>query len=495
MPSDELNRRNFLWASLGIAGAGLYFPHLSWAFEPSPNQSIPYGTTPGVPPEPFQFPHDFYWGASTAAYQVEGAWKEGGKGESIWDRFSHTTGTIKGAFTGDVACDSYHRYKEDIALLKEMNLTSYRLSISWPRIQPNGTGTPNQKGLDHYSRLIDALLEARIRPLTTIYHWDLPQALEDQGGWPNRDVASRFADYSTIVAKSLGDRITTWAIFNEPWVFTALGYYLGVHAPGRTDFADFLHSTHVVNLAQGNAFRAIKAVRPNARVGTAFSMTSAQPKTSSPADHSAAERYHAFANLWFLDPPLKGEYPKILADLIPPEALGVQPGDMETVKAPLDYLGINYYQRTIVSDANELKSLHLHTASGPQGPKTEFAWEVWPDGFYQLLTRISRDYNKPVIEVTENGCSYGDTPDQGGRIPDRRRIEYCRGYIGAMARAMRDGADIRGYSHWSLIDNFEWAEGYTQRFGLSFVDFRTLRRTIKDSGKWYGRLAATGQLA
>ncbi|HUO36240.1 MAG TPA: GH1 family beta-glucosidase [Candidatus Acidoferrum sp.] len=494
MPSGELNRRNFLWTSLGIAGAGLYFPRYSWGFAPSPDETVPYGTTPGVPPEPYQFPKDFFWGASTAAYQVEGAWREDGKGESIWDRFSHTTGTIKGAFTGDVACDSYHRYMEDIALLKEMNQKSYRFSVSWPRIQADGTGSPNQKGLDYYSRLVDALLEAKIRPLTTIYHWDLPQALEDKGGWPNRETSDRFTDYSEIVAKSLGDRIDTWAIFNEPYIFTALGYYTGEHAPGRTNVADFLRATHVVNLAQGKAFRAIKAARPKARVGTAFSTTYAQPKTDSPADKEAAERYHALANVWFLEPALRGEYPKILATQITPEMLGIQPGDMDTVKAPLDYLGINYYTRTIVSDADEMKMLHLHTGPGHQGPKTEFAWEVWPDGFYQLLTRISNDYEKPPIEVTENGCSYGDTPDANGRVTDKRRIEFCRGYIGAVARAMRDGADIRGYSHWSLLDNFEWAEGYTQRFGLSFVDFRTQERTLKDSGKWYGQLAATGKL-
>jgi beta-glucosidase len=494
MPPNGIDRRSFLFSSLGIAGAGLLVPHMAWPAAPASSEASPYGTTPGVPPEPHQFPADFIWGASTASYQVEGAWQEDGKGESVWDRFAHTTGTIKGAFNGDVACDSYHRYKEDIALLREMNLKSYRISISWPRIQPNGTGVLNQKGLDHYSRVLDALLEANIRPLVTVYHWDLPQALEDEGGWPNREIAGHFADYASILAKSLGDRITTWAIFNEPAIFTALGYYLGNHAPGRTDFAQFLRATHVVNLAQGNAFRAIKAARSNARVGTAFSTTHAEPKTSSDADKAAAERYHAYANTWFIEPALKGEYPKALADRIPPEALGIQPGDMEAVKAPLDYLGINYYTRTLVEDAEENKVLHLKTSAGKDGPHTEFNWEVWPDGFYQMLMRLTRDYNKPVIEITENGCSYGDTLDEHGQVTDQRRTDFCRGYIGAMARAMRDGADIRGYSHWSLMDNFEWAEGYTQRFGLAFVDFRTQKRTMKDSGKWYARLAATGKL-
>jgi beta-glucosidase len=494
MPSDGMNRRNFLWATLGIAGIGLSLPRMASSLDSPSDHPAPYGTTPGVPPEPFQFPHGFYWGASTAAYQVEGAWNEDGKGESIWDRFAHTTGTIKGATTGDMACDAYHRFRDDIALLKAMNLNSYRFSISWPRIQPDGVGAPNQKGLDYYNRLVDALLEAKIRPLATLFHWDLPQALEDKGGWPSRDTAGRLADYAAIAAKSLGDRITDWAIFNEPWIFTGLGYLLGIHAPGRTDFGDFLRATHTVNLAQGAAFRAIKAARPNVRVGTAYSTTHAEPKTDSPADQAAAERFHAFFNCLFLDPPLKGEYPKLLAGLISPEALGVKPGDMEAVKAPLDFLGINYYDRSIIADARDLPGLLLARTTGHDGPRTEFGWEVWPEGFYKMLMRISRDYNKPVMEVTENGCSYGDAPDDHGRVPDQRRTDYHRAYIGAVGRAIRSGADIRGYHAWSLMDNFEWAEGFSQRFGLTYVDFRTQKRTLKDSGKWYAPLAASGKL-
>jgi beta-glucosidase len=496
MAFDELNRRNFLWTTLGIAGAALAprTPLLGSGSPPSPAQAMPLGETPGVPPEPFQFPQDFHWGAATAAYQVEGAWNEDGKGESIWDRFAHTVGRVKGATTGDVACDSYHRYEEDIALIKAMRLTSHRFSISWPRIQPTGSGAPNQKGLDHYDRLVDALLEAKIRPLPTLYHWDLPQALEDKDGWPNRDLAQRLADYAGIVATALGDRVSSWAIFNEPWIFTYLGYYLGVHAPGRTSFPDFLRATHVVNLAQGLAFRAIKAARPGAKVGTAFNTTHAQPKTPSDADAAAAERYHAFCNLWFIDPPMKGQYPKVLSGLLTPEMLGVQPGDMEIVRAPLDFFGINYYERTIVSAANNLEDVNTEHSIGKQGPITEFGWEVWPDGFYELLMRITRDFNKPVIEITENGCSYGDTPYEGGAVPDRRRTDFYRGYIGAVARAIKAGANIQGYHAWSLLDNFEWAEGFSQRFGLTYVDFRDQKRTLKDSGIWYGNLAATGRL-
>jgi beta-glucosidase len=494
MTSEAMNRRNFLWMMLGVAGSTFVPGTFPSGVKSASLKVAQFGTTPGVPPEVFQFPKDFYWGTATAAYQIEGAWNEDGKGESIWDRFSHTVGNIKGAATGDIACDSYHRYKDDIALMKQMHLNSYRFSISWPRIQPTGRGTPNQKGLDYYNRLVDALLETKIRPLPTLYHWDLPQALQEDGGWPNRDLAGYFADYAGTVAHVLGDRITDWAIFNEPWIFTTLGYYQGTHAPGRTDFAQFLRATHVVNLAQGQAFRAMKAARPKVKVGTAFNMSNAEPKTSSEADNAAAERYHAFRNLWFVDPAIKGEYPKILARQLPLEMMGVESNDMEIVRVPLDFFGINYYDRAIISDVSGWESLHLASSDGKQGPKTEFGWEVWPDSFYKLLMRISRDYNQPIIEITENGCSYGDAPDEQGRVPDQRRTDFYRGYIGAVARAVKDGANVRGYHAWSLLDNFEWAEGYSQRFGLSYVDFRTQKRTLKNSGKWYAKLSATGRL-
>jgi beta-glucosidase len=493
--SPGINRRSFLLTTLGIAGYQLIPRSSLFSLETARPQAAQFDTTPGVPPEAFQFPKDFYWGTATAAYQIEGAWNEDGKGESIWDRFSHTVGKIKGASTGDVACDSYHRYKEDIALMKAMHLNSYRFSISWPRIQPSGTGAANRKGLEYYDRLVDALLEAKIRPLPTLFHWDLPQALQDKGGWPNRDVAECFADYSGIMAKAIGDRITNWTIFNEPSIFTLEGYYFGKHAPGHTDLQEYLHATHVVNLAQGQAFRAIKAARPGAKVGTAFNTTHAEPKTASEADQAAAERYHALFNLWFVDPAVKGEYPKILADRLPSETLGVRTGDMDITKVPLDFFGINYYDRAIVWDAKGFESLHVDSSEGKQGPRTEFGWEVWPDSFYKLLMRITRDYNSPILEVTENGCSYGDTPDEHGRIPDQRRVEFYRGYVGAVGRAIKDGANVRGYHAWSLMDNFEWAEGYSQRFGLAYVDFRSQKRTLKDSGKWYGHLAATGKLS
>lgn len=484
-----MSRRDFLGALIGTAAVSAF-----------PVSARVLG---GVP-EPHnvfvacQFPKDFYWGVATAAYQIEGAWNVDGKGESIWDRFSHTVGKVKGADTGDVACDSYRRYQEDIAVARQLNLNSYRFSISWPRIQADGTGKPNPKGLDYYKRVADALHDAKIRPLATLYHWDLPQALEDAGGWPNRDLAGRFTDYCEIVTRALAGHITDWCIFNEPWVFTFLGYAHGVHAPARKDFPACMRATHVVNIAQGQAFRAIKAVSAKFRVGTAYSMSHCEPATSRPEDKAAAERAHAIGNVWFIHPALKGEYPKALLPGNSYDMMGVKPNDMELCKAPLDFLGINYYRRQFVSATpqNEAEAaIGAHNFDGFEGPITDFAWEIWPDSFYEMIMRITREYDKPVLEITENGCSYLDSPDVHGRIPDKRRIAFTRGYLSALGRAMKEGADVRGYDHWSLLDNFEWAEGFAQRFGLVYVDFRDQRRIIKDSGYWYAKLASCGTLA
>ena len=450
--------------------------------------------TPGVPPEPYQFPLDFYWGSAGAAYQIEGAWKEDGKGESVWDRFAHTTGKIKGAATGDVACDTYHRYKEDIALMKQLNLKSCRLSIAWPRVQPDGTGLANDKGLDYYKRLIDELRAANIRPMVTLYHWDLPQALEDKGGWPNRGTANNFTEYVNLVVKALGDRVDTWCIFNEPNIFTWLGYGSGIHAPGRTDWPAFVKATHTVNLAQGMAYRTIKAAYPKAQATSAVTMADVVPRSDSEADKAAAARYEAFRNLWFLEPALNGRYPQPLASDELLSQMGVRSGDMEIVRAPLDYLAINYYNRAVVFDNGDNGVIRQGQSEAEDGPKTENGWEVWPNGLYNVLTNINRRYKPRAIEITENGCSYGDVPDEQGRVPDERRIAFFRGYLGAVGRAHKEGVPVRGYHAWSLLDNFEWAEGYSQRFGFVFVDFRTLKRTTKDSGKWYARLAATGKL-
>jgi len=486
---NSLNRREFLSTALGAAA--------SFSILPASHHFLRELAGVATPFAPFQFPKEFLWGAATASYQVEGAWNEDGKGESIWDRFSHTVGKVKGGYSGDVACDSYHRYKEDVAIAKQLNLTSYRFSVSWPRIQASGSGSPNPKGLDYYKRLTDTLLEAKIRPLCTLYHWDLPQALEDAGGWPNRDLAARFTDYVNIVVRALGDRINHWCIFNEPWVFTFLGYSRGDHAPARKNFADCMRATHVVNIAQGQAFRAIKAINPKLQVGTAYSVSNCEPATKSDADRQAADRAHALGNIWFVHPALHGEYPNAFPGGNPLELMGVKPGDMELCRAPLDFMGINYYRRQLVSaisPGQSESSAGVYNFDAHDGPLTDFAWEVWPDGFYGLLMRIAREYKGTPLEITENGCSYLDAPDEHGRVPDPRRIEFTRGYLSALGRAITDGANVRAYHHWSLMDNFEWAEGYAQRFGLTYVDFRTQKRTIKDSGHWYGQLAATGKL-
>jgi beta-glucosidase len=486
--SLALSRREFLGGMIGAVALNA-LPGSAGGFGGVAETAHPFVA--------YQFPKDFLWGVATASYQIEGAWNVDGKGESIWDRFSHTVGMVKGADTGDVACDSYHRYKEDVAIAKKLDLKSHRFSISWPRIQADGTGKANPKGLDYYKRLTDELNAAKIRPLATLYHWDLPQALEDKGGWPNRDMAKYFADYCEIVVKELGDRVNDWCIFNEPWVFTTLGYSWGIHAPGRKDFDAFLRASHVVNLAQGAAFRAIKGVNPKLKVGTAYSVSYCQPATNSEADKQAAARADALGNVWFLQPAMKGTYPEAFVGGNPLDKMGVKAGDMELVKAPLDFFGMNYYQRTIIAAAEPDKNrpgVELSDSGGTDGPKTDMGWKIWPDGFYELLMRFSREYKNTPMEITENGASYLDGPDAHGKIPDTQRVEYLRGYLSALGRAMKDGANVRGYHCWSLLDNFEWAEGYTQRFGLVYVDFRDQRRIIKESGEWYGELAETGIL-
>jgi beta-glucosidase len=483
-----MNRREFLSSTFGAAASFAVQPFGVQRNSEQRDHKSSYPT--------FQFPEEFIWGASSSAYQVEGSWNQDGKGESIWDRFSHS-GKVKGGATGDVACNSYHRYKEDIALLKHLNLRSYRFSISWPRIQPRGSGAPNNKGLDHYKRFADALLASDIRPLGTLYNWDLPQALEDTGGWPNRDLAGRFTDYADLTVRALGDRISHWCIFNEPWKFTFLGYGKGLLPPARMNFADCMRATHVVNLAQGQAFRAMKAINSKLEIGSAFGMSYFQPATSSEEDRRAADRAHALGNVWFVHPAMKGEYPAAFPGKDPLEMMGVKSGDMELCRAPFDFLGINYDRRQLVSaipPGDGGSSTGVSNSEGHEGPLTDNGIEVWPDGFYEMLMRNAREYKGTIMEVTGNGCSYTDSPDENNRVRDERRIQFMRTHLKELGRAMLHSANVRSYHYTSLLDSFEWDEGYTQRSGLVFVDFRSFKRIIKDSGAWYAKLADSGEL-
>ena len=451
---------------------------------------------------PVQFPDGFIWGVASASYQIEGAWQEDGKGESVWDRFAHTAGKIRDGSNGDVACDSYHRFNEDIALIKQLNLTSYRYSIAWPRIQPGGRGPANQKGLDYYRRLTDAVLAAGLRPLVTLYHWDLPQALQDEGGWTARDTAQRFADYAGIVADALGDRANHWLIFNEPKTFTGVGYWEGRHAPGATDPLAFLRATHTVNLAQGMAFRVLKARMPAAQIGSSFDVAPMVPATRSAADIAAAERWHRFQNLWFVHTALQGRYPEgVLPRERQEELLDFRAGDGDIMRAPLDFLGLNYYSPWVVRNApqgNGVPGLNTEARWAwmvGTHPRTDLGWDIYPQGFYDILMRMTKEVGDLPVEITENGAAFNAGPNHRGVIRDGERIDYLRGHLQAVAKAIADGVRVRAFHYWSLLDNFEWGEGYSQRFGIVYVDFAQGRtRTIKESGHWYSQVARTNRV-
>ncbi len=519
-----MDRRRFLGSSLAAAGGAMLAGRgvAGEPAEPAAGATQEGTRVPGAVAqaeiEGARFPDGFLWGTATAAFQVEGAWNEDGKGESIWDRFTHTPGKVKGGTTADVACDQYHLYAQDMALAKRLNQKSYRFSISWPRIQPTGTGAPNVKGIGHYSRFVDTMLEQGLRPFCTIYHWDLPQALEEKGGWPNRDLAGYYAEYAGILAKHLGDRVTIWAPFNMPWSVAYMGYGVGALAPCRSNFDDFLKAAHTLALAQAQALRSIKAASSKATVGSAYGMCPAYPKTDSEADRAAAARYHAMNNVFFLEAAMKGRYPKAFVGEPPFDRMGVKPGDEKIMHAPLDWVGFHYYTRRIVSDASHAQAfggggfsgteIEADPATGrdpytrfraempTEGPLTESGLEIWPRGMYDLVTQISREYDHPNIEITESGCGYLDAPyaKENGRVPDTRRIEWFRQELAELARAIADGARVRSFHAWSLTDNFEWANGHTERYGLIYVDYRDQKRTVKDSGLWYGRVAATNRL-
>ncbi len=434
-----------------------------------------------------RFPDGFLWGAATAAYQIEGAHDADGKGPSIWDTFSHTDGKIERGEVGDIACDHYHRYREDVALIGELGLNAYRFSVSWPRVLPQGTGAPNAKGLSFYDRLVDALLERGTTPFITLYHWDLPQALQDRGGWSGREVVTAFGEYAGLMGRTLGDRVKHWITFNEPFAFVIIGHLFGQHAPGLVDAAVAFQASHHVNLAHGEGVRALRATVPGGAVGITHVSLPVYPATDSDPDRDAARRFDGFVNRWFWEPSLLGRYPADTVERLGSFAPKVADGDLDLMAPPIDFFGHNSYTRAVVRadpDSLLLGAMQVDT----HNPKTAMGWEIYPDHLYDALTRITRDYTPPAIYVTENGAAFPDVVTDGA-VADPQRRDYLYTHLAACHRALGDGVKLRGYFCWSLLDNFEWAFGYGKRFGIIYTDYPTQRRIVKLSGRFLGEVA------
>lgn len=439
-----------------------------------------------------EFPAGFLWGVSTSAYQIEGAWNKDGKGESIWDRFTHRPGTIRDRSTGDNATDHYHRLDDDLDLIADLGVSAYRFSISWPRIYPTGRGRAEPRGIAFYDRLVDGLLEREIQPVVTLFHWDLPQALEERGGWTVRETAWHFAEYTETVVRALGDRVGTWITLNEPLSVTGAGYLAGVHAPGRRSPVAAARAAHVFLLAHGLATRAIRSVRRDATVGIANSFSPVYPLRR--VDERVTRRVSAVLNELFMDPLYFGRYPVSLAPLLHFLNRRIRHRDWEIIRTPPDFVGVNHYSRYIARRTlfpfigfRVLRPLYEQVLF------TDMDWEVYPPGFYRILRWIRERYNNPPVIVTENGAAYDD-PKEDGTIRDSRRIAYLRSYLRELHRAIEHGQDIRGYFVWSLLDNFEWHYGYDQRFGLVHVDYDTYERTPRESFSFYRDVVAANRL-
>jgi beta-glucosidase len=429
------------------------------------------------------FPADFLWGAATAAYQIEGAAHEDGRGESVWDRFSRTPGKVRNGETGDIADDFYHRYKQDVVLMRELGLDAFRFSVSWPRVIPNGTGEVNEKGLDFYERLVDELLANDIQPALTLYHWDLPQALEDRGGWTNRETTEAFVAYAEVIARRLGDRVRIWITHNEPQVVAGAGYGAGVHAPGRTGDQNRLAAAHHLLLSHGMAVPVLRRESPESKVGISLNLSYVEPATQSEEDRKLAEVTDARDCRWYADPVFGQGYPEEYLTEVQQMMPEMRDGDLQTMAAPIDFLGLNNYFRVVVG---------IHPGTGrPQWIRqegstyTDMGWEVHPEAMYKLLMQIENRYSPPAIYITENGSAFPDIVDHEGQVKDPERTAYLEGYLGSVGRAIADGAPIQGYFCWSLLDNFEWGHGYSKRFGLIHVHYPTLERIPKGSYHWY----------
>ncbi|MFK4121409.1 GH1 family beta-glucosidase [Streptomyces longwoodensis] len=429
-------------------------------------------------------PHDFLWGTATSAYQIEGAVAEDGRAPSIWDTFSHTPGKTAGGDHGDVACDHYHRWREDIALMRRLGANAYRLSVAWPRVVPGGDGPPNPKGLDFYDQLVDGLLAAGITPSVTLYHWDLPQALQDRGGWPERDTAEHFAAYAAVVAERLGDRVRHWATLNEPLCSAWIGHLEGLMAPGLTDLTAAVRASYHLLLGHGLAAQALRAAVPDAEVGIVNNLSTVHAASDRPEDVAAAHRMDGHTNRWWLDPVHGRGFPADMRELYGVD-LPEQPGDLESIAAPLDWLGLNYYFPQTVADDPDGPAPYVRSVRRSGVPRTGMDWEVDASGIETLLMRLTDDYGARRLYVTENGSAYPDVVRPDGAIDDPERQEYLVGHLAACASAARRGAPLAGYFAWSLLDNFEWAYGYDKRFGLVHVDYRTQARTIKGTGHRY----------
>ncbi|NJC95395.1 MAG: beta-glucosidase [Anaerolineales bacterium] len=436
----------------------------------------------------YKFPHQFLWGAGTASYQIEGAWNEDGKGESIWDRFSHTPGKIEDNSTGDVACDHYHRYQDDIVLMRQIGLKAYRFSVSWPRVIPYGRGIINPRGLDFYDRLVDALCAANIEPFLTLYHWDLPQALQDEGGWENRDTCHAFADYAVLLVKRLGDRVKYWATFNEPSVAALDGNLVGEHAPGIQDARVAFQAAHHLMVAHGLATQAIRAANPALEVGIVLNLWGAEAASEDPADVAAANAAWERSETHFLDPIFRGHYPVSVYELVGDNFPKIHDGDLALIAQQLDFLGVNFYSRNLITANGNIDPV-------PGSEYTEMGWEVCAPALRNLLNRINKDYRLPPIYITENGAAFNDEVSADGKVHDERRLDYLKDHFIQTRLAMQDGVDVRGYFVWSLLDNFEWGHGYTKRFGIVRVDYETQKRTIKDSGEWYAEVIRQNAVA
>jgi beta-glucosidase len=446
----------------------------------------------------FSFPEDFVWGTATSAQQIEGAVGEDGRGESIWDRFAAESGKIEDGTNPAVACDHYHRWRDDIELMKWLGLRAYRFSIAWPRILPAGKGQVNSAGLDFYEALIDGLLAADIEPFPTLYHWDLPQKLQDSGGWAARDTAAAFTDYAAVVTRRLGDRVVRWVTHNEPWCIATLGHEEGHHAPGHLDPGEALRVAHHLLLSHGWASDVIRNEAPGAEVGIVHNFCPAYPATDSEGDRNAARWFDGFFNRWYLDPVFHGRYPedavndRIQAGHLPgPDLPFVNQGDLAAIAAPLDFLGLNYYSRNLMKAGPDGKPTAAKAA--PAEELTDMGWPVFPEGLYDSLLRVQRDYAPRKIYIAENGAAYDYPVDAEGRIHDQKRVDYLREHLLAAWRAIDQGVPLKGYFHWSLMDNFEWGFGYTKRFGLYGVDFESQQRIPKESAFWYrDAVAANG---